>query len=664
MVKRLVEHVAARSPEEIAGLSLQDMGLCMTFYEACLADAEAKERWSALPRAAVVWASQHNHGARRSEGRRTQWLLRDLIDILEAEGPESLAWDECGFLGAVYALSRKASQSSDFERPRSLLQPYIRSLEARKTALQKKKSFRKIERRITIVSEEDIQAAKPREIQVFAGIDMVSRGPVLVLRGHAQVLNAVPENCTLVVEAGSCSVEGFVLGRLAVSGHCDVRDSIAGSVVAKEGDIRARKIIDKALVVAKQGRVHCRETHNPALIYAGAEILVRGPAAMGRYIAPRIVVDASLTGATAEVSRSLAADLVGHLPGYDARIVLRNHITCEDYGEHPDNDASLLMRRAYALERRIDGLETLLRQTEGEAEFHASTTIFFLCTSGSSQRHVENIQHAQRRLAILKRLMAGLKSLAAAAQDSIAQPNGEPSEETGSVAQEIEGEMRMFLSEGQLDHDLRTAMATMSGLKQKLDEARRSRKLLSSVLQRVRSQLESCVAEAAELNEEVEKSERELKAVLDKVPQLKSGQGVRTNVEILKRVVTTLASQSGALADKLRSPFAQLMLRNVRSRQEMAKKYRSLIQELESEYQSISTKLEKNYQIHVARGGEATLPFVRARFEAGVWIAGDSFALEAEEPHDAVLRTAEIADAPRIYHRLPTGAIAEEAPSQ
>jgi chromosome segregation ATPase len=289
-------------------------------------------------------------------------------------------------------------------------------------------------------------------------------------------------------------------------------------------------------------------------------------------------------------------------------------------------------------------------------------TIFFLCTSGASQRHVEKIQHAQRRLAVLKRLSAGLQTLAAVAQDSMAQPaEGDETGESADLTREVEGDVRAIFSEGQLDQDLKTAMAEMSVLKQKLDEARRSRKLMSSVLQRVRGQLERCVAEAGELSAEVEESERELKEVLEQLPQLKAGKSDRTNMELLKRIVSTLATQSGgALAEKIRAPFAQLMLRNVRSRSEMAKKYRASIRELEAEYENISARLEKNYQIHISLDRDAPMAFVRGRFQAGVLITGDAYLFDSEEGQEDIVRAPESLDHARVYRRLPSGAVAED----
>ncbi len=92
-----------------------------------------------------------------------------------------------------------------------------------------------------------------------------------------------------MVGNGDCVVDGFVLGRVAATRSCEVRDNIAG-VVVRDGDIRARAIIDNAKAIAKAGRIFCRNAQSPRLVFAGSAFEIRGSTLQGAYVAPSISI--------------------------------------------------------------------------------------------------------------------------------------------------------------------------------------------------------------------------------------------------------------------------------------------------------------------------------------------------------------------------------------
>ena len=178
-------------------------------------------------------------------------------------------------------------------------------------------------------------------------------------------------------------------GRLAATFDCEVRENISGVVVVRRGDIRTRNIIDKAYVISKQGTVHCRHSQAPDLVFAGREIRIEDAAIMGCYVSPRIQVGGEAYGGEFHASESVAAEQFRRSDTRELALVLRRDISCRDYGETPDENASNLMATAAQLRRRIRDLATQARFADRESEQCAATAVVHLVGGKAKEAAVE-----------------------------------------------------------------------------------------------------------------------------------------------------------------------------------------------------------------------------------------------------------------------------------
>lgn len=689
MFTRLFEFVAQADPATLGMMPLQDIALCRTWYGANAHTPAQAETYAFIPKAVAIWAAEQrspeSDQASRplTEARRTQWLLRDLIDQVQRDGVRSLAWDEAAFLEHAYELTECAADPRRFERVHGLLAPHIAALRSAKERLAPARALPALLRRLTVVTQDDIEQARPREIRFFCGIDMPSLGPVLTVQGHLKVLGSIPENCTVVVEDGSCSVEGFVLGKAAASRHCDVRENIAGMVVVRQGDIRSRNIVDRAYVVSKRGRVICRQVQNPALVFGGSEIHVKGPALLGQLLAPRITIDGEARGGVYQAIRQIEAEQFSHTSSSEARIVLRRELSCVDYGEELSVDAVRLVWRSRLLNYRAKNLRRMLKQNIDEAESLATSTIYYLCTQGDMQKHVERLQAAERRIAVLMRLMQGLQTLAVAAEDRLGadstlsrsrpvasgaeQEREELSEEAAGGASYIEvaRELKMLASEDTRDGDLDAAVEEMNQIRQKLAQQMKDRKLLSLLLTRVRARLDDYVLEIRELTDAIARHRAEFAAVLEQLPRYPEGDRPKTMLELLRRVRSGVQTGKGdpAFGARVNSSFVQMMWRKIENRLRLSRQYRETIQRLEEELRRISGELHKKHQVMMLENDDNPEEAARVcgRFEQGVVIMTDPYLLnESEPPPRSIFYTPNTKDAVHIYFRSAAGAVVRQ----
>ena len=387
MLDALIEYVQKADSDALETLAIQDAALCAAWRESWAGNPDRLAQCDGIPKAIETWATHPHVGNAQTEGRRHQWTMRELIDDLQAGRVRSLAWDQVVFALAVLELIDKCGNLESHERLRSLLVPHAKQLTVQAKSLPVAPGLPTIAARLHVVTSKQIAASRPREVKVFAGIPVNVRGPVLIHdRGHLKILDQVPENCTVVVEDGSVSVEGFVMGRVAASQHCEVRDNISGMVVVRQGNVRARGIMVKSKVISKWGSVCGKQSESPDLVFAGTEIRIEASTNMGEFKAPVIAVLGDVCGGVFHVSKQLVADHFRSSENRGLSIVLRQDLTCQDYGENPGADGLRLLMKANRMKRDLAAMRERVTVTHSEAEHAARCALTFLLGDDAATR--------------------------------------------------------------------------------------------------------------------------------------------------------------------------------------------------------------------------------------------------------------------------------------
>lgn len=666
MLDRLIEYVSALPENEMGEVTLQDIAISDSWYRSLAGDVDALTHYEQIPRQIKVWLTQPASETAVTEGRRHQWVLRELIDELEAGNVRFLAWDELDLLLASLQMARTSARPDRFTRVIQLLDRHATAIEDRHGKVSITPRLPALSTRLHVVTERDIVAAKPREIKMFAGINIQGRGPVLIHRaGHLRVLGSVPENCTLVVEEGSCSVDGYVMGKVAASLHCEVRENISGVVVVRQGDIRARNIIVRAYVVSKWGGVHCRSAESPDLVFGGSEIWIEQSAIMGKYISPSIHVRGDVYGGVFMVSRQLTAERFRCSDAREVAIVLRTSLSCHDYGEEPGPEAMRYLAQSAGLQRRISALETQIRYSQAEAEHAARNAIVYL--TGTDQLHpvAEKVGNAEHRLAQVNRIRAVLQTLIELGEDRMsrlarkkgATPNDSESTDESFPFDDVKSEFAHLEAEGGFAKDVTEELADIAALKERmLSPLSDARKTASSV-HHARERRAFWDREASELRAAISKYEARLRDEFTAKEALDNQSGTLPTVALLKRLLTVVRSRAKSSDDpvgrRLQSSFVQLSLRTVGTRVERLTVYITSKDKVSEQLRSVAEVLQKDYQIALPTNDHVQVsPSVTGIFDTGVKIYSDPYLLtDSAPPKGSMIETVAGKDERRTYLR-------------
>ncbi|MCH7908978.1 MAG: betaine/proline/choline family ABC transporter ATP-binding protein [Candidatus Hydrogenedentes bacterium] len=276
MFKQLIKHYASASVEVLARATLEDMAILSALRDSFEENTESKTRLDFVPNLIEAWLSVRAKASSEAETLRLQPLLGGIAHKLADSRGEGLNRSEFDLLNSARDLIERADASTHFAHISRLLALHSEAAAQAASSLPLQPGLSGFEGQIHIISTENLMKARAQTVGTFSGLHLPSRGPVLTLQGDVRVLDQVPDNCTLVVDGGSCTVSGYVLGRIACSGGCEVRETVAGVIIANRGDIRARAILNRAIIVAKLGSVHTERTEDPELVFGGEKIIING----------------------------------------------------------------------------------------------------------------------------------------------------------------------------------------------------------------------------------------------------------------------------------------------------------------------------------------------------------------------------------------------------
>ncbi len=649
-------------------MTLEDVALCAAWCESkgeTLADQAS--RIQALE---ARWAAEHEPPATLFEGGRQQPLLRKLIDELRAGSLARLARDELDFLCIAYELMGRAARPEEFARPRSCIEPHIEAIIQRRAELPVAPGLPALEHRVTLVLPRELEAAPVRRLTAFAGMALPFTGHVLQHWGTVRIVGDVPEDCAVAVEEGDCYVGGYVLGHVAATFCCEVCRNVSGAVVVRRGDVSLRDIIDHALVVSKHGSVRCRASRRPRLVFAQQQFLARTCVAGGLYFAAAVQVQGEVFGGTLHIAGTGRASRFRCDPEHALMIVLRRGLNHGDYGERMPEDALRLLLRARMLRRRAKDLRDMTAMARRESEHFARNALLFLSGGDRVTASVERLETAERRLAFLDRVIAGMESMMERLDERLnarkLSEERQPVDEADDTTLEaLRRELQSLECEGGIDeelarkrdevlklqHDLRDrrselgeALALLRGLLERVSAWQNERQTLAGSIEAMRAEVQQGIGRVA---------------VLDR-----AGNGL-PGLKILQQVLTAAREEPAAspVAARLRHPFMKLMLRNIEQHGNRVRAFAATLRETCDEYADAARVLQTEHHVQLpgaASGEEEPGGRVTGAFDAGVRIYADLRAFETDAPEGRG-RVTTAASADSVTYRLGHAGTVERA---
>lgn len=658
MLKRLIDFVASPPPGNALKLTLQDMALCALWVETQSKRTELDAAAQAVTRAVQRWSGTPDTPDLNTSGRRHQFLLRDLIELVQAHRVEVLMAEEVAFLTTTLSLARNVGAHAVTARAVALLEPHAAALDARRAAKEPTPGLATLERRVQYVTERELLVAETAFIRLLAGIELPCRGPVFKASTNLRVLGDVPDGCTVVVENdGCCCVDGYVMGRVLSKRQCEIRHNISGVAIVLTGHIRARGIINNAMAISKMGSVVCVNAQGPRLVFAGQSIVVEDTALMGRMISRQIHVGREARGSRLEVSGEATAQYFRNLGMSNVSIVLRRELSCADFGEVTGVELNQLLSRAYGLRRHARNFSHLAAAARREADHSAQSVLMFLFGGGEVQKRLESLLRSQRRHAFISHVVLNLQNMLNDAREELFQQEASGEENIPSCAS-IVATVVPALEELE-DDDLKSAEAEAAILESSLRSRALDRRQRSLILETARQKLAAMMAFQAQVAEQVLQEERAIQN-MEKYEQILAGGGKRaTKLDVLNRILPALKNQpsDGQIGKRLRSNFCILALRNVERAVRRAGECEEKAAENLNNFRAVSEQLGKDYQIRILENpeNEDSAARVTGRFEAGARIYMDEYIenISGAAP-DALIITPDD-DAVRTYLRSGAG---------
>lgn len=646
MSEILVKYVVDTTPEQLLALSLEDLALCQAWYASYLDAPDVRAMYDGLPGKVAAWTSDSQDSGYDTQGARQQPVLRHVLGRLEASSHELLTRDELDFLFHVYELIQRTKHRNVFQRPTALIAPHLAEIRRLRETMKPVRGLPEVLKRVGVATEASILQAPRRTIGSFGGLPLEFRGPVLRHGGYLKVVGDVPDSTAVVVEGAGCYVSGYVLGRLLVGGHVEVRENIAGTVIAERGNIRARGIINRATAIAKRGRVRVGSSQDPDLVYAGTQIRIEETARLGRYIAPRMRVGALLHGGECHVAGLLRAGAFSHPDNGSLNIVLRAEVGCEDYGEVLTRDARRLIRSAKQLRNRVEHLHQMMNVQREEAEHYASTALLYMCSGHNSQEELQRADSLKRRRAFLIRMLTGVHLITRSLSERLRdfQKDGKSSPVAAersiqSVLGAVSKELAQLKVEGEFPEELDKAWAELMSLHETSARGN-SEGVISHAILRFHDARKAWRSELDKLDGRIKALREELGRDGTRKSLLERAQADGTSQPALAQLIRA-ARDKGAgdpVMRRVTTPFIKRMLTLMQKRNQWVERYHKEAGEVRADLVGVQERLLDEFNVRMdSQPGEAT---VVGCFDAGVCLyAGEIHPVDVGEARETALRT-------------------------
>ncbi len=602
------------------------------------------DRWHALRRACAS-------GYRPF---RLQPLLIDMLEVLRANRVETLSRWQVSILLKAMELAGLLGPGSGAVFREAML-PYendLRMLADHHGAIY---DISNAAVPIRYVTAKEIATSRPREVKTVAGIDIGFVGPLLSNTGTVKVLDSIPDGCTLVVESGSCLINGYVFGRVIASDACHVGRNVSGTIIVRQGNITADGVFRRAFVVTKNGALECRTTEDPILMFAGAGIDVAERTVSGVYAGPRIRVGQEVYGGKYALSDRMTAPKIRCDSDRPVSIFLQRAMMPEDYGELLGHDARHLTIQWVKLRQQLLAAERLVGVTEEEIERTAASAIWYLLGGELVQKELEEVRQAERRLVFLERLITGLDTInenletrpAAAAGDDAEGELDAGWEEVAEVWAGSEDSTESSETDAQWAQE-KEALAQLSDT---LQGPKAQTRVQDTLFRWSEKKLE-WVRERNALLSSVERKRADLKRLMGRAEHVGSLDLTLSKQRQLAVLLESLRGRNAHQdwAERAGKPFMRVLLRNIASLRNRATYYTQVVPGLRDQLRALSDKLKTDFSIRLDLDDTRLPPRVTAQFDAGVKIYARRFR-EPDSAKDVYFSTPAGRETARTYLR-------------
>lgn len=661
MFTHLFKYAAKADDEALAQLNVEDVALCAAWYESLEPEARKAEPFASLPAKIESWLGQAHEMGKPTEGRRAQPLLRQILYKLRLAAIH-MHRNELDVLEAVFDLAHRATDPKPFERLLSVFEEFYLAVKECRDEVEPTNGLQSLENRLHIVTSTVLEQARRRKIRSFAGVYLPGQGKVFTHSGNVKVIDHVPDECMLVVEDGACYVNGYMLGRVAASQHCEVHENVSGVIVVRQGEIRARNAINNALLLSKQGPIFLHGTERPRLIFAGERLTVTGNTLMGMYASPDIHIEGEAVGGEFCVSSNLTCGLFKRTHEFRSRIALQRRVSCEDYGEIISPEATRLLAKVAKRRLYRKSTDTMLMLAANESEHYSASTIKFLMGGTRAQSDFDALNSAQRRLAFLNRVIASADALVMSVDDQLAQAcrqvNGTDSAATfdaGSSIEDMIADMS-FLQEEEFDAELASKQEELVSISKELQQNGKESAIKTQSLTRLREKKLDWLNERDKLADHVLRAEKQIQTAAGNAELLQLDNAKVSNIQILKRLMARAQSRpfDDPLHKRAGTNFVKVMLRSIETRLERMRSYKKTLAEVEKEIKEQNETLYQEHNIRPPADEEEIqlTPKVVAKFGTGIAISTERYLLgKSGGPTGASIVTMDSQGEPTTYIR-------------
>lgn len=644
MFDPLVKFVLGLSEERLAAISLEDMTLCALWCDSYRENSERRPEYDALRAILDTWTECAAPPAEPSEGYRQQPLLRELIELVAQGGIPHMTRDETDFLVFAWGLAQRAKNPDLRERPMARLVPVIHLLEERREKLDPAPGLPSLSKRIAVVSAEVLKQAEAHDQRTFAGLDVPVRGPMFTHRGNLKIVESIPDDCTVLVEDGHCTVSGDVHGRLCATHSCEVLANISGMVVSLRGDVRLRNAVGQCTVVAKEGSVRCVGAQEPRLVFASRHLFIRENATLGTYIATNITIKEDAIGAELHVSGTLEARCCRNTPGRSTYVVLRTSLSCNDYGEVLSADSTRLLTASMKLRQRMLMLGAFQGMNEREADDYAGNVLLFLLGEDKTTDQVEKVQRLRAKNAYLERMETTLRSLIMAIEDrlSLGGEDHDPDSpfspfgpEERAMVDEMQQDLMALAAESPIERTMFEQREEILSLIWQMFRKLLTRKKILDTLQKMLARASDIAETRQKVLELIQLREAMLEKTMTRLAILQRAKEECARVEVLQQLIAASRGRDDManFRDRCSNRYVKLMQRNVETRRTRVTDYRTAIVGLQEKLRKNRGKLWSEYQIslpeHFLEGDTGACATVVSAFESGVQLLAWKHLLES-----------------------------------
>ena len=669
MLRKLLHFVLSVPGEGVHLFSLEDMALCVAWFDAHREDGEVLGAFARFPDTLDKWVNLERDVPAFFK---TQPVLEALAEKVLAAGCRSLGRDELDVIHFAAVLAQRRGAAELWEGPLGQLRPYLEEVQERRAQLEPVPDFPALADLVRIVDAEGLAKGKEAHEPAFAGVPVPFRGRLCRFYQDTKVLGGLPEGFGLQVERGRVIVIGPVAGFLSSRGDAEVSGPIEGVVISHSGEVRADFLGPGSLVVAKEGALHCRDADHPSLLYAYQRIHVRGDLRGGTCFSRAIRVAGKLEGGRMHCAGKLRAGSMGKEENRPLSIVLRREISCDDYGEVMSEEARRLYLNALKERKALGNLRHSLEILQREADEYAGRALLFLLGGEEAAGRLRKLERLRGYASYLGRLREGAAELAAMLRERLALSEARrsavlvPEPVPGSLSQalgQLETELHALAKESPIDRELfnerQEAVSLCRLLGQRDCTLREARDVLAQLAEKTNSLSERWGNAMAEIEQE----EAGLAPVESRLAILERARETRSRVEVLAQLVAAakMRADSGKMANKLDEGYMKLLMVNMEQRQTQTSRRQLEVLAMENKLRELRIALREEHELPLpdltleeSAGGTAQ---VTGRFQAGVRLCLWPHQLDEEQGGEGVLATGETGDETVTYRRTSRGTI-------